>query len=890
MGVLTTQGYRGKLVDKLTGTILDQFSDEDIKVSNNILELFDLGEIPGTYTQTLTLPGTKVNNAFFEQYFDISVWEPDLFNTNQKVEAYLDFDSFYLVNGYLQLNKVNVFQNKFVDSYEVTLFGIVSNFSIDTRASFLTDITSLSAYNHTSSMANITSSWAGGLFNGDIVYPMIDYGNDATDQPNFYFSQTAFLGIDDNESSIVVSDYKPAIRIKKVWDAIFNEFGYTYTGSFWEQDWLDNVYMPLNNDKSVPIYNEPIDTYYQWKLASVSGSAYTLTAYDSSSATNFRMNARLYDYDGATAFSGTSFTFTTPITSKYDVKLNLAYKVISGSFGAGSGMPAFYIDYVSGSTVTNTQVLARLNTANTVTANSRPGVVTQIFSPTNTPLLKDYLFQTPALAPGTYTFRLYQLPINANNYQVQINPDADNQSSIEFWRCRQAADFKVLDVPLNMPNGTSGIRVIDFIRSIQKKFNLIIYPDKQNPNQFVVETFNNWYKQGTIKDFNKYINLQDKIEFTPANQLGYRQVRYSDKEDTDYVTTLFKRTNNRVFGESNFYDSGSYYSQGKLDVTSDVIGNGPLTLVEGSVYTGSVATSQQCVTYRTTNYSLPPLLTTIVFSYTNCAGSTVSQTLNPQQTADVCARPDTIALTSGNGAYFQVDDLGDCSAAPTTGSSSFPMWIPMYIADEKYTPARVLPRLYFYNGLVDSQRYYIEGYQTSTGSVPATEFFKYPYFDNYSTGSLNGTASIYPQLNARSLLYNNEQTVWGTTPTGSLVSEYWATYLSLLYNPRTRLVDATAVIGLADYFDLELNDIAEFRGNYYHLRAINDYNLTTGECNIQMLGPIIPDTISSILSGSWTPISDPCAFTYSASFLPCTTWNENPNQWNNENQLWNCGS
>jgi len=111
--------------------------------------------------------------------------------------------------------------------------------------------------------------------------------------------------------------------------------------------------------------------------------------------------------------------------------------------------------------------------------------------------------------------------------------------------------------------------------------------------------------------------------------------------------------------------------------------------------------------------------------------------------------------------------------------------------------------------------------------------------------------------------------VWGTTPTSSLVSEYWDTYLALLYNPRTRLVDASAVIGLADYFDLELNDIAEFRGNYYHLRAINDYNLTTGECNIQMLGPIIADTISSILTGSWAPTTDACAFTYTASLYPC---------------------
>jgi hypothetical protein len=38
---------------------------------------------------------------------------------------------------------------------------------------------------------------------------------------------------------------------------------------------------------------------------------------------------------------------------------------------------------------------------------------------------------------------------------------------------------------------------------------------------------------------------------------------------------------------------------------------------------------------------------------------------------------------------------------------------------------------------------------------------------------------------------------------------------------------------------MELNDIVQFRGNHYHLRAINDYNLTTGECNIQLLGPIL---------------------------------------------------
>jgi hypothetical protein len=172
----TTQGFLGRLVHRQSGTILDQFDDEDIKISNNILELFDVGEIPGTFTQTLELPGTKLNNDFFEHYYDISVYEPDIFNTNQKVEVYLEFDGYYLVDGYIQLDKVNVLQNKFIDSYTVTLFGVISNFSVKARDTYLTDLSGLNKYNHTSSYQNVIYSWDKQLFDGDIVYPMAEYG------------------------------------------------------------------------------------------------------------------------------------------------------------------------------------------------------------------------------------------------------------------------------------------------------------------------------------------------------------------------------------------------------------------------------------------------------------------------------------------------------------------------------------------------------------------------------------------------------------------------------------------------------------------------------------------------------------------------------------------
>lgn len=158
------------------------------------------------------------------------------------------------------------------------------------------------------------------------------------------------------------------------------------------------------------------------------------------------------------------------------------------------------------------------------------------------------------------------------------------------------------------------------------------------------------------------------------------------------------------------------------------------------------------------------------------------------------------------------------------------IFIPTFISDINFRPARVLPHIYFYNGLKPCESYYI-----SSGS-DAIEYTSFPYFDNYS-GANTTTSSI-------SLLFNNEVAPYGDIPSASLYTEYWETYVELLYNPRTRLLNCSAIIPLADYFKIQLNDIVEFRGNYFHLRAINDYNLKNGECDIELLGPIIEDALN----------------------------------------------
>ena len=180
-------------------------------------------------------------------------------------------------------------------------------------------------------------------------------------------------------------------------------------------------------------------------------------------------------------------------------------------------------------------------------------------------------------------------------------------------------------------------------------------------------------------------------------------------------------------------------------------------------------------------------------------------------------------------------------------SQIIPIYIPTFISDQNYNPSRVLPHIYFYNGLIDCETYWIESGSAAFGGVTYQQN-AFPYFDNY-----NVVTGSFPTTDSDSLLFNNEAAAYGEIPTDSLYTNYWETYISLLYNPKTRLLNCEAIIPLADYIKMELNDVVNFRGNYYHLRAINDYSLKDGTCNLQLLGPIIADTLSDLQPGPTPP-------------------------------------
>ena len=556
--------------------------------------------MPAEYTKQLTLPGSKKNNAFFEHVYDISIVNPYLFSTNVKVPCYISYGGIYLSQGYLQLNKVNLYQNKFVDSYEVSIYGALSSFARETNKTFLTDMTSsLSYLNHSASFDNITGSWDLQLFSGSVVYPFCEYG-----QKLQYTPDLPLLGINSPSGGLYVQDYKPAVRIRDVWNAIFDQYGFTYSSSFWQQSWLDNVYLLANNQLRYPVFSgsfenpsQSIDLegYGLGKISPVSGSTDTVLTAGVAKAlpwTNIQTNP-YGNFDS-------NLVYHLDFPSRLTYNFQLQFEVSKS--GAGYGEPIFNFNVLDGysNSVVSSVPLTSFN-------DYMNGIKAYDISQGNGTGTKTYTLvqqgSTDYLPSGSYKFGITYNNSGGSNFKLTIDKGGQLSSYLDIIKAGNVGEGFSMNIGGNLPYGTRGIKQIEFITAIQKKFNLVIYPSKTKINEFIVEPFNTWYNKGTTWDFNKYVNLNDKISVTPTNNLAVNTLTFADTLDNDYVSQQFYKGINREFGKVYYVDTQNFFSQGNFDVKT-TLASSPIIYLSGTGVSGSAQSGGPVATSIGTNYGL----------------------------------------------------------------------------------------------------------------------------------------------------------------------------------------------------------------------------------------------------------------------------------------------
>jgi len=162
---------------------LDLYEQDPIKLNFNIEDVLDVA-VQSEYTRTFRVPATLKNTNFFQSAFEINGFD---FDVTVRREARILIGGAEFRKGEIRLQKIYKNEPKNQIDYEIIFLGSVKNLGSKLGNKTINDL-DLSAYNHDLTYANISQSWGAfpeggltdGLFNGDVVYPLVDFGNNIT--------------------------------------------------------------------------------------------------------------------------------------------------------------------------------------------------------------------------------------------------------------------------------------------------------------------------------------------------------------------------------------------------------------------------------------------------------------------------------------------------------------------------------------------------------------------------------------------------------------------------------------------------------------------------------------------------------------------------------------
>ena len=484
---------------------LELFDSEPIKLTLNVTSIEDPLAATSSYSKTFRVPHTSVNGPFFEGVFNVNSVD---FDAAKKADAYILDNGMLLSNGQITLNGIYVNESTKNIEYEITFLGETSDFGAKIGGGFLSDL-NLSKYNHSRNFQTITNSWSNGLFNGDITYGLIEWGYtyNANNQPVQPTLSNGFQkSFTDSANPLRIQQWKPQIRAKALWDAIFEEAGYTYDSTFLNSALFKKLYVISDNVAGAEL--GVLNTF----------EADRNSASNTTVGTAHPINANIEVEDPGNNYNPNDSTYIAPATGTYQFKITTE-AWLDDRNGAASAGGTFRI----------------INTANGQVLGSAGYLLTD----GNTPVISTasvYLQQGDIV-------RFDLLTGNITNTIPGV-------TRIEYY----SMDLKCTDAPTIMTIASmmpNNIRKIDYMRSIINRFRLVFVPSRNIANHFTITPWKDWILEGKTVDWSNKLDTSKDVKITP---LFYGQSRfqiYKDQEDADYVNYNYQLTYKQTIGQLN---------------------------------------------------------------------------------------------------------------------------------------------------------------------------------------------------------------------------------------------------------------------------------------------------------------------------------------------------
>ena len=498
--------------------ICDLYEDENIPLTLSVDDFKNAAEQVQSYSKAFKLPGTKKNNLIFDNIFEVTRSTTGLvFNPYVKTKSVLKQDGFILFEGYLRLIDIQEKQGEI--SYNVNLYSEVVALADMLGEATLADL-GFEELEHDYVKSNIKNSWntsgtgiaytnsnASGFRDdySSVKYPFCDWNHQML-VANGSTGSGATLG--DPELTQLEQGFRPFIQARYLINRIFYQTGspFSYTSAFFDTDEFKELYIDFNwgeeNTGASPERNAYNDRESNLSLIQNMTQSYVAIALPFASGTS-------------TLWDTTNHRFVSDVAN-LEVSGSVRIQLENTSLlHVRSSSMRFRKCNTGGAVIENiASVDVDINTSGSGALNATFDTVLNSGEFLELVAKQDSNAGDVRVSTGTTSF----LNVTYNN----------NAATVESLLIKQRGELSQWEL----------------IKGIMTMFNLVSIPDKSNPNNILIEPYNDIFLNNPNSadpplDWTSKIDVEE-IKLTPLTDLKRLTTFKFVEDDDDYAFNLYK--------------------------------------------------------------------------------------------------------------------------------------------------------------------------------------------------------------------------------------------------------------------------------------------------------------------------------------------------------------
>ena len=545
--------------------IVDLYEDEDIPLTLSVDNFKNVIEKVQSYSKAFKLPATKRNNKIFDNIFEITRSDSGIvFNPYLKTQCELKQDGYILFEGYLRLIEINDKEGE--TSYNVNLYSEAVALADILKEKKFSDL-DFKELNHDYNKTNIKASWNESPSSGITYLNASTSGyrdaNDTLKYPFVDWQHDILISNGNNgtsgypELSSLEQVFRPFIQVKYLIDRIFQDTVFSYESEFFNTTDFKKLYMDFNwGSAGIPSQNNVTQFTGVWAK-----NFLPATTNSSVNAGTVFTNLELYSYN----------IFNVPLPPNYNTS---THKITATNDGEQYNI------------VGNYQIE---NTSASVSQS-----VTCQWIKNNTDVLATQTFTLGASAVTSWNFNFTEVLLSGDTLEAQFKRDsASSPATIRQFEASLTTTANV-NFNLNQVQITSGTLLqtlrgelgqFEFLKGLMTMFNLVTIPDKQNPNNLIIEPYGDVFiksgsgtslaNRGIAYDWTNKIDVEE-IKLQPLTDLNkITKFKFVEDED-DYTFKIYKNSTQspseemgHLYGSLTFDASGFTILEGEDEIVAE---------------------------------------------------------------------------------------------------------------------------------------------------------------------------------------------------------------------------------------------------------------------------------------------------------------------------------